>query len=415
MTGGTPRPSRILWLDPRFGASGDMVLGALVGLGAPLDEIVAGLDDLAVDGWSVTAEEVRRCSLASTRVTVAAETLEHHRSWSSIDRLLAGADLPAHVVAGSRATFRRLGEVEAAIHRVTIEEVHFHEVGAVDAIIDIVGAWLALHRLEVGEVVVGPVGLGHGTVRAAHGELPIPAPATADLLTGADVVPVDVAAETVTPTGAALLTTMADRFGPLPAGRLVANARGAGGRDPDGYPNVLSGFLLDSADPGAATTPAAAGTAVATATITTNLDDVTPEVVAHVIDRCLAAGADDAWATPIVMKKGRPAVALEVMCDPARTMALTELVMRETGTLGVRVGTTTKHVLPRLITTVTVRGHEVRIKVGPHGAKPEHDDLVTAGAALDLPIRDLAREALAAHAATNQLANDPASDQTATP
>ena len=396
---------RHLWFDPGFGAAGDMVLGALLGLGAPIDDVRSDLDTLGVDGWSLDHDEVLRCSLASHRALVDAPAGDHHRSWSSIDALLAGAGLPPVVADGARATFRRLGEVEAGIHRVDIDRVHFHEVGALDAIVDIVGAWSARHRLGVTGASAGPVGLGSGTARAAHGQLPVPAPATADLLVGAPIRPVAIEAETVTPTGAALLATMIDRWGPIPSGRLVATARGAGGRDPDTHPNVVTAHLLETVESGAGR-PApdgetGVGLGVDTATpqpaveVTTNLDDLTPEVVGHVIARAIEAGADDAWASPIVMKKNRPGVSLSVLCHPDRLPALQRLVFAETGTLGLRVRPVDKRVLDRRFETVSVRGSEVRIKVGPHGAKPEHDDLAAAAAETGIPVRRLAAEAMA--------------------
>ncbi len=386
--------SHRLWFDPGFGAAGDMLLGALLGLGAPVDEVRAGLDGLGIDGWSLDHETVLRCSLASSRAVVDAPAGDHHRSWSSIDGLLAEADLPSAVAAGARATFRRLGEVEAGIHQVDIDRVHFHEVGAVDAIVDIVGCWLAVDLLGVTEISAGPVGLGSGTTRAAHGRLPVPAPATADLLVGAPVRPVEVEAETVTPTGAALLATMVSTtggtWGPIRAGRLLATARGAGGRDPDGYPNVVTAHLLDGGGTPGDHRPEAA------VELTTNLDDIAPEVIGHVIGRAIEAGADDAWATPVVMKKNRPGVTLSVLCHPDRLPGLQQLIFAETGTLGLRVRPVDKRILDRRFETVMVRDQEIRIKVGPHGAKPEHDDLVMAATATGLPLRRLAVEAIGA-------------------
>ncbi len=406
-TGAASSRGRHVWFDPTFGAAGDMILGALLGLGAPVDEVRAGLAGLGIDGWSLDHARVERGSLAADRAEVDAPAGDHHRSWSTIDALLAGADLPRIVSDGARTTFRRLGEVEAAIHRVGLDEVHFHEVGAIDAIVDIVGSWLALDRLGVTGASSGPVGIGSGSAAAAHGRLPIPAPATADLLVGAPIHPIDVAAETVTPTGAALLTTMATRWGPIPAGRLLATARGAGGRDPDGHPNVVTAHLLEPSDgPGgdqAGPTPAAHQPAVQ---LTTNLDDLAPEVIGHVIGRAIDAGADDAWAGPIVMKKNRPGVALHVLCHPDRLPELQELVFTETGTLGLRVQAADKRVLDRRFETVVVRGHTIRVKVGPHGAKPEHDDLVAASAQTGIPVRRLAAEVAAARAETGHIGGD---------
>lgn len=390
------RAGRTLWLDPTFGAAGDMLLGALLGLGAPLDGIRAGLTGLGLDGWALDTEPVLRGSLSATRALVDAPEGHHHRTWSSIDALLGEASLPERVADGARATFRRLGEVEAGIHRIELDEVHFHEVGALDAIVDIVGCWLAVDLLGIDEIVVGPVGLGSGTARAAHGLLPIPAPATADLLAGAPVRPLDGLGESVTPTGAALLVSLASRWGPIPAGHLVATARGAGGRDPDTHPNVVTAHLLDTASSGDASEPQPA------VVLTTNLDDVTPEVIGHVIERALEAGADDAWAAPIVMKRSRPGVALSILCHPDRSADLQELVFAETGTLGLRVQPVDKRVLPRHVDTVTVRGHAIRIKVGPHRVKPEYRDLAAAARDTGAPLRALAEEALAAHQAAPQ-------------
>jgi uncharacterized protein (DUF111 family) len=243
-------------------------------------------------------------------------------------------------------------------------------------------------------VTVGPVGIGHGTVRSAHGLLPLPAPATAALLTGAPIRSVDAEMETCTPTGAALLATIG-RWGRMPSGTLVAVGRGAGTKDPPDHPNVLTAFVLD-------TVPAAGSAhdvdAVAANVLDTNLDDVTPEVLGHVVERLLTAGADDAWITPIVMKKGRPAHQLSALCPPERTDALRALIAAETGTLGVRVTDAAKHPSRRRWDTVRVRGTDVRIKIGPHGAKPEHDDLVALSAASGVALRLLADEVRAAWA-----------------
>lgn len=398
--------SRCLWFDPGFGASGDMMLGALIGLGAPIDRIRTELETLDVAGWSLASEMTMRCSLASSRALVHSDEGHHHRTWSSIDNMLSDSSLPDPVKRGSRATFRRLGEVEAGIHNVSIDDVHFHEVGAVDAIVDIVGSWLALTMLEIDRVVCGPIGMGHGTTDAAHGRLPIPAPATAALLVGAAVKPVDVEAETVTPTGAALLVTMAEQFGPMPAGTMTSLARGAGGRDPEHYPNVLTAVLLETDASDIAENDG--HITVETATVlTTNVDDLSPELVAHTIARCLAAGAADAWATPIIMKKGRPAVEVNVMCTPGETDDLLNLLYAETGTLGIRSTTVNKHVLSRRFDHVNIQGKRIAIKVGPFGAKPEYEDLVSAGQALDIPVRTLWLQALELHRSQENGANSP--------
>ena len=384
---------RVLWFDPTFGASGDMIMAVLVGLGAPLSEVIAGLDKLDIDGWSVTQSVVQRASLSAVRTEVTTTDGADHRAWTAIDTALANAPLSAPVADGARSTFRALAEVEAAIHGLTVDEVHFHEVGAVDAIVDIVGCWLALNLLAVDEVRCGPIGLGHGTVVAAHGKLPLPAPATAALLEGAIITSVDAEGETVTPTGAALLTTMVDHWGPLPTGILQATARGAGGRNPTEYPNVLSAHVIrQQADPGPEGT-----TMSPSVIIQANLDDVTGEVIAHTIARCLELGADDCWAHPIVMKKGRPGVELNILTNPDLVDRLRRTLFTETASLGLRTVSATKVALPRRFATVSVEGHPIAIKVGPHGAKPEFDDVAAAAGALSLSLTEVAQRALAAH------------------
>ncbi len=392
---GDPLPGHHLWLDPSFGAAGDMLLGALLGLGAPLDAVRADLETLDVPGWSLALEPVSRAGIDAVRAVVDTEGEDHpHRAWSTIDALLASAALPAPVADGARRTFELLGRTEAAIHRVELDQVHFHEVGAVDAIVDIVGVWSARYHLGPTRVTVGPVGLGRGHVGAAHGRLPTPAPATASLLRGAPVHSVDIEAETVTPTGAALLITLADDWGPIPSGLLGPVSRGAGGRNPTTHPNVVTAIAVE---------PTAAPTvdggdlrSLESVVLATNLDDVTPEVLAHTIDRLLAAGADDAWLVPVVMKKSRPGHELRVLARPDRVDGLRRLVLAETGSLGIRTETVRKHEAPRSVHQVEVRGHRIAVKVGPHHRKPEFDDLQRVALATGLPLKQLAAEALAA-------------------
>ena len=251
------------------------------------------------------------------------------------------------MVVGARSTFRLLGDVEAAQHDVPIDDVQFHEVGAVDAIVDIVGAWLLLDELRSGRsvsVTVGPVGLGHGVVKAAHGLLPLPAPATVALLKGKPTHPVDVAFETCTPTGAALLVSMADAWGPLPGGSLGHSARGAGGKDPAAHPNVVTAILVETADmPEVTDAINVFAVTEQRMVLETNVDDVSPEVLGHVIDEALKGGADDAWITPILMKKGRPAQEVKVLCRPELAAQMVRLLMVETGTLGVRSRLVDRH------------------------------------------------------------------------
>jgi len=379
-----------LWIDPTFGASGDMLLGAFAGLLDDPERDLAPLEELGLDGYTIDVGATIRNGLAATRVQVDVPLLEHGRPWSAIDRLLAEVDLPDRVADGARRSFRRLGDVEATQHGVDIDDVHFHEVGAIDAIVDIVGVWLLFDAIvrtygPIGSVVVAPVGLGHGTVEAAHGMLPLPAPATLALLDGCPVRHLDHEGETCTPTGATLLTTLATEWGQIPDGRVAAAARGAGRRDPSTHPNVVSAVLIDGGPDGAL---------IDAALIETNVDDVTPEVLAHTVGRLLEEGADDAWIVPIVMKKGRPGHEIRVLCRPGLAPALRSVLAAETGSLGSRTSRVEKEELQRSTTTVEVRGATVSVKLGPHGAKPEHADLVALAASTGVPLRLLAREAL---------------------
>ncbi len=405
MTSGE-QESTVLWIDPSFGASGDMLLGMFAGLIDDPASALKPLSRLGLDGFRVSFDATVRGGLSSTRAMVVTDEQHHHRRWSDIDHLLAESDLPPRSADGARRTFRLLGEVEARQHDVPIDEVHFHEVGALDAIVDIVGVWLMVEALRERSdsnlsVVVGPIGLGHGMVKAAHGLLPLPAPATVALLRGRSTRSLDVEMETCTPTGAALLVALADGWGSLPSGVLGATSRGAGGKNPSGHPNVVSAVLVAPADASMQNSSVPWSDQVATM-LETNLDDVTPEVLGFVIETLMAAGADDAWIIPIIMKKGRPAHELRVLCGPGIADDLTALIMRGTGTLGVRRRTITKHVAPRSNRTVMLDGHEVRVKIGPHGAKPEHDDLVRAAVSTGRSLRQLALDAIALLAADDQ-------------
>jgi pyridinium-3,5-bisthiocarboxylic acid mononucleotide nickel chelatase len=373
-----------LWFNPAVGVAGDMLLGALFDVGASEAAVRAQLDRLALPGWSLEVVPVKRRGLRGTRAEVRCDEHHHHRPWSTIDALLAAAGLAPRVEAGARATFLRLAEAEATVHDIAVDDVHFHEVGAIDAIVDIVGVWAAVDDLGVDEVVSAPIGLGAGSVSAAHGLLPAPAPATLLLLAGHPTASVDTPGETATPTGVALLTSIVDRWGPLPAGVVGPSGFGAGGRDPATHPNLVGAVLTRTDDT----------RRVDALIVETTLDDVTPEVLGFVLEQALEAGADDAWIVPVTMKKGRPGHQLRVLCSPALEAAVIDLVSRETGTLGLRSVPVVKHVHPRTWAEVDVDGHVVAVKIGPHGAKAEHEHVARAAGALGRSARDVAREAL---------------------
>lgn len=374
----------IVWFDPVSGVSGDMLLGALLELGAPLDEVREAVASTGLTGWALRPEPVTRAGLAATHavVTVAEGP---RRAAAELVELVARAR-PEPVAALAVRAVQALVDVEARLHRVPPEEVHLHELGGDDTVVDTVGVGAALHLLGVTAVHSGPLALGSGTVRTRHGELPLPAPATAALLAraGAPVRPAGVAGETVTPTGIALLVAADARFGPVPAMTLQRVGYGAGSREVAGRPNVLPALLGEH--PG--------GTAEQLVLLETNVDDVSGEVLGHLVARVLAAGAADAWISPIVMKKSRPAHTVHVLTEPARAGQCERIVLSETGSLGLRRSPVERWALPRRITTVDVDGHRVRLKHGPWGTKPEHDDLAAAATALGLPLRVVAERAL---------------------
>ncbi|MFC5996351.1 nickel pincer cofactor biosynthesis protein LarC [Pseudonocardia hispaniensis] len=374
----------ILWLDPFSGIAGDMLLGALLDLGAPIDDVRAAVASTGLTGWELHAEPVHRGALRAVHARVT--THEHTTERPAAALLeLAGRARPASVADLAVRAVRAIAEVEARLHGVPVERVHLHEIGGVDTIVDTVGVAAALHLLGVDAVHCGPLALGSGTVETRHGTLPLPAPASAALLAAAraPVTSAGIAGETVTPTGIALLLAAGTRFGPIPAMTLCANGYGAGTREEPSRSNVLPALLGEAVAP-----------ASSMVQIETNVDDVTGEVLGYLIERLLAAGAADAWITPIGMKKSRPGHTVHVLAAPEHAAACERMVLRETGSLGLRRTHVERPALPRQTTTVTVAGHTIRVKRGPSGAKPEHDDVAAAAAALGLPLRDVALQAL---------------------
>ncbi|WP_431946911.1 nickel pincer cofactor biosynthesis protein LarC [Actinacidiphila sp. bgisy167] len=374
----------ICWINPFTGLAGDMLLGALIDAGAPLDRIRAAVAATGLTGWDLTAERVTDHGLSATRVRVeVSDPYTERRAAEVLDLATRAAPRPVADIAVAALT--AVAEAEGRLHDTDPADVHLHELGGHDALVDIVGSAAALHALGVTEVVSAPLPLGRGEVNSAHGVLPCPAPATLALLAGASVKGSDLPGETVTPTGAALLHAVSARYGPPPPMTLGRTGYGAGTRSLPDRPNVVSVTL-------GARTPAGGNEEVVV--LETNLDDVTGELLGHVISRALDAGALDAWTTAAVMKKGRPAHVLHVLTAPHHEGRLRDLLLAETGTLGIRRIGATRTVLPRAFESVDVEGRPVRIKHGPHGAKPEYDDLAAAAADLGLPLRVVAARAL---------------------
>lgn len=369
-----------IWVDASAGASGDMLLGALVGAGVPLDVLQDAIDAVSPEPVGLRVERVTRHGFAATRVHVEVADSAHHRTWRDVRALLVGRAPDAAVEA-----FERLAVAEGTVHGHDPLDVHFHEVGALDAIADVVGVCAGFAHLGATEVVVSPVAVGSGQVRTEHGPLSVPPPAVAALLTGVPSYAGPGSGESCTPTGAALLTILATSYGAQPAMTTAQVGVGAGGRDPDTHANVLR-LLVGS--------PARAEAETLTV-LETNVDDLDPRVWPEVLAQLLAAGARDAWLTPIVMKKGRPAHTLHALVDRERAAEVRAVVFRETSTIGVREHTVARTALERRTTTVLVGGQEVRVKVTEHTAQPEYDDVVRAARALDRPVREVLAAAAA--------------------
>lgn len=373
------------YFDCFAGAAGDMIVAALVDAGANLENIRVGLARLDLHGYDVRVERVHRSAIAAVRFVVDVPHEHHHRGLNDILELIHQADLPERVTNRAVRAFTRLGQAEAKVHGVGVDEVHFHEVGAVDSIVDIVGACLALEDLGVDRIVSGPMTLGTGTVTCAHGTFPVPAPATAALVAGAPVRGTDLPGERTTPTGAALLTTLADAYGPLPEMTPSAIGYGAGTREDGDTPNVLRVVLGTEADAGAADT---------IVELSANLDDCPGEWIASAIKALLEAGCLDAWATPAVMKKSRPAWILSALCDEAHARAAEDILLRETTTFGVRRRSCHRRKLTRDFVNVETPYGPVRVKLGRDGeeiltAAPEHADCAAAAQSHHVPVREV--------------------------
>jgi uncharacterized protein (TIGR00299 family) protein len=382
---------RVAYVQCRSGIAGDMLLGALVDAGADPHAVAAAVDGLGLGGYAIAFERVQRAGVAATWANVVTDPVAHpHRPVADIRRLLAAADLPDGVAAAATRVFDALAEVEGKIHGVDPDDVELHEVGALDAIVDVVGTCAALASLGIGRLVAGPLAVGHGTIRSAHGELPNPAPATVALLSRRvmPIVGVDTELELATPTGVALLSELAHAFGPLPELTVEAVGYGAGRADTTGRPNVVQ--VIVGTERAGSVTPAPGAPAVL---LEVNVDDVTGEVLAHAIAALIAAGAHDAWATPIVMKKGRPSHTVTALVDPALAERVAAILLAETGSLGIRATTVARWPQRRTDVTVDVDGWAVRVKLAAGRAKPEHDDAARAARALGLPLREVLRRA----------------------
>jgi uncharacterized protein (TIGR00299 family) protein len=380
------------WVDATAGASGDMLLGALLGAGVPLAVVADAVTAAGPEPVRLAVTTEQRGGMAATRCDVEVADSTTRRTWTDVRRLLVQAPLDERVRTLALGVFSRLAAAEAAVHGVPEAEVHFHEVGALDAIADVVGVCAGIVHLGPTSLVVSPVAVGSGRVQGAHGSLPVPVPAVTELLRGVPSLAGPASSESCTPTGAALLTGLASSYGPQPAMTVTAVGVGAGGRDPATHANVVRLLVGRPA-------PSEAGSGAWV--LETNVDDLDPRLWPDVLAALLRAGAADAWLTPILMKKGRPAHTLAVLVRDELRPAVRRVLFAHTSTIGVREVAYAKTALDREMHAVVVDGQRVAVKVARldgevMNVQPEYDDVVAAAAATGRPVKDVLAEAAAA-------------------
>ena len=455
---------RAVYFDCFAGVSGDMIIGAQLDLGIDLESMEQQLSSLGLDGYQINSRRVERSGISATKFDVEVnQAAQPARTFADIRSIIVGSNATEHVKDQAILVFERLADAEARVHGTTPEKIHFHEVGAVDSIIDIVGAMIGFELLGVERFFCSPLRLGSGSVDSLHGRLPIPAPATAELLRDAPVYAGDLEGEFVTPTGAAIVATLCEQFGPLPPMKVARVGYGAGSRDPKRFPNALrlmigeieegnspsspvAGAMLLQQDTGGVQSPKA-GRAAQTerrrqkaegrrqtaetrnqkaegstqraevyatreetvVVIETNIDDMNPQVYSFVMERAFAHGALDVFMIPAQMKKDRPGVLLTVLCKPETVDAMIEMLLVETTTLGVRYYEARRRVLERTIETIETEYGPVRIKVARDGARtlhfqPEYEDCARVAASANVPVLEVHGAAEAAY--RNRLRRD---------
>ena len=381
------------YFDCFSGISGDMTLGALLDAGVPVEQLRTELHSLSLPGWELATEKVWKNGMAATYAKVRAQDTQTHRSLTAILGIIEKSSLASTVKDRAAAIFKKLGEAEAAVHDVPLEKIHFHEVGAVDAIIDIVGSCIGFAALGIESFACSALNVGGGTAKMAHGTLPVPAPATARLLLGKPTYSNGVQKELVTPTGAAIVATLCSSFGPQPPMSVTSIGYGAGTADLEGQPNVLRLMVGEAAE------KRAAAESETIRVLEANLDDMNPQIYGYFLEKALAAGALDVFATPVQMKKNRPGMLVTVLCRPEDEAKFHEMLFAETTTLGVRTYTAERRVLARQWETVHTAFGEVRIKVARlnghiRQASPEFEDCRKLAEAKNVPLQRVMEAAL---------------------
>jgi uncharacterized protein (TIGR00299 family) protein len=386
---------KTLYFDCFAGASGDMILGALVSTGVEPRALIAQLELLGVSGWQVNFEQVDRSGISATYARVDTAHEHAHRHLGDILKIIYDSRLTDGAKDCAARTFSLLAEAEARVHDQPIEKIHFHEVGALDAIIDVCGAAIGFELLGIEQFISSPLRVGTGMTEMAHGRFPIPPPAVAELLKGKPIYAGDIAGEFVTPTGAAIISTVCQSFGPVPSMKIEATGYGAGTRDDDKFPNALRIFVGETED----STGRPDETLLM---IETNIDDMSPQVVGYVMDRAFELGALDCYVTHTQMKKNRPGLLFSVLCRPDEREKFLQMIFAETTTIGARSYQVLRRALAREIVRVETQFGPIDVKVahtnnGAVNAMPEFEQCRTAARTADVPLREVQEAARAAY------------------
>lgn len=383
---------RTLYFDCFAGASGNMLLGALIASGIDSGELKVQLDKLGLPELELKVEKVDRSGISSLHVKVEVPDQKNHRHLPEIERMITGSTLSEGVKERAIAIFRRLAAAEASVHGIEVAKVHFHEVGALDAIVDIVGSCIGFEILGIERFVCSKIHVGGGFVEMAHGKFPVPPPAVAELLKNSPLYSTEIEGELITPTGAAIISTVCDSYGIIPEMKLERTGYGAGTREYEKFPNVLRLLIGETAE------CAERERGEMVSVLETNIDDLSPQIIGHLMDRAFETGALDCWFTPIHMKKNRPATLVSVLCSVADENKFLDLLYRETSTIGVRIKRIERHSLERTSGTISTEYGEIAVKTSylggePVNSRPEFEDIKAAAAASGVPVKVVAEAA----------------------
>jgi uncharacterized protein (TIGR00299 family) protein len=385
---------RTLYFDCFAGASGNMILGALIAAGIDMESLKAELQKMEIPDFDLEVEIVDRSGIASTHVNVRVPTESKHRHLRDIEQIITNSEVSDSVKSRSTAIFRRLADAEAKVHGIAAEKVHFHEVGGMDAIVDVVGACIGFEMLGIEAFSCSKIHLGSGFVEMEHGKFPVPPPAVAELLRGVPVYSTEIEGELITPTGAAIISTLCDSYGTLPEIKVEQTVYGAGTRAYEKFPNSLRILIGETTDEKQSTI------SEQLILLQTNIDDASPQILGFVMERAFELGANDCWFTPIQMKKNRPATMLSVLCSEEKKHQITELIYRETTSLGVREQPLLRDALTREVVQVNTEYGSIEVKLGILDGKivntmPEYDQVQQAARTHSVPfskVRDAALE-----------------------